>query len=162
MAWLGTATSLLSTGLSVAGSVADGQAAAVGASFSQEHARDQAKQVGSQGASQELDLRRQNNQLLSAQAAAIAESGTGFSGTNSMIQRQDSTLAELDALNTRYQTALKINEYDNAALALAPQPSAMQRMFGKRGLGRFSTLNRQWQTFSGGGLEFNSEKGRGW
>lgn len=138
MAWFGAAAGAVSSGLSVAGSVADGQAAQVGASFSQDHARDQAKQVGNQGAAQEIDLRRQNNQLLGAQAAAIAESGTGFTGTNAMIQRQDAALAELDALNTRYQTALKINEYDNAALALAPQPSAMQRLLGKRGLGQLN------------------------
>lgn len=141
MAWFGAISGLVSTGLGVAGNVADGQAAAVGASYSQEHAREQARTVGDQAAAQELARRGQANQVLGAQAAATAESGTGFGGTNLLIAEESATLAELDALNTRYQGRIKMNEYDNAALALKPQPGAMQRIFGKRGLGRFSHFN---------------------
>lgn len=140
MAWMGSVLGLAGSAMSFGGQVADGQARNAQASFSESHAREQAKQAGDQAATQELAVRRENNQQLGAQAAAIAESGSGFGGTNRRIQEQDATNAELQALFTRYQGRLEINRRDEEAKALEPQPSSMQRIFGRRGLGALSSV----------------------
>lgn len=55
----------------------------------------------------EESLRRNIRAQLGAQSAAIAESGTGFGGSNLAIQRQSETAGELDVLNLRYQGQLE-------------------------------------------------------
>ncbi|MFN3856535.1 MAG: hypothetical protein ACK4RV_02215 [Caulobacter sp.] len=122
----------------MAGSVADEAAAAGQRSFSAAHARQNAQLVGNQGAARELQQRRMAGQLLGAQAAAIAESGTGFGGSNRLIQEQDAFLAEADALAVRYDTRLKISAYDNEARVLKPTTSPLQKLLGRRGLGQLN------------------------
>lgn len=158
MAWAGAVMGLVGSAASIGGQVADGQARDAQASFSEGHAREQAKQVGNQAAARELAIRRQSNEQLGAQAAAVAESGTGLGGSNAMIMEQDSTNAELAVLWTRYEGKLAIQRYDEEAKALKPQPSSMQRIFGKRGLGQLSTINR-WQSSR---QLVTGQKARGW
>lgn len=55
----------------------------------------------------ELNQRRQNDQILGAQRARIAESGGGFTGTNVGALAQSGANLELSALNTRYQGAMQ-------------------------------------------------------
>ena len=50
--------------------------------------------------------RRQARQVLGAQRAAIAQSGTGLSGSNADIYGQSAANAELDAMNIRYEGEL--------------------------------------------------------
>jgi hypothetical protein len=61
-----------------------------------------AKMVGQQASAEEERVRREGRQVLGAQRAAIAESGTSFSGSNLDVMRQSTTAAELDALNVQY------------------------------------------------------------
>jgi hypothetical protein len=105
-------------------------------------------------------MRRESDQLLGAQRAAIAESGTGAGGSNGLIMAQDAALAELDGLTERYEGRLKMTELDNQADLLgAEQVSGMQQLFGKRGLGRLSHYN--WGNPGNWGAP-GSNKGRGW
>lgn len=61
-----------------------------------------ARSVAQQASAEEERVRREARQVLGQQRAAIAQSGTGFGGSNADIMRQDMALAELDALNVQY------------------------------------------------------------
>jgi hypothetical protein len=65
--------------------------------------RQQARVAEQQGLADEEAMRRQAREILGAQAAAMAQSGTGPGGSNELIARQSAALAELDALNIRYR-----------------------------------------------------------
>ncbi|WGM40807.1 hypothetical protein [Caulobacter sp. NIBR1757] len=170
MSWAGSILNVVSAVSGVAGGVADGQASEAERAYSAKVARENAKTVGEQSTMRQEAMRRESDQLLGAQRAAIAESGTGTGGSNALVAAQDAALAELDALTERYEGRLKMAEYDNqAALLSAERVSGMQQLFGKRGLGRFSTINREWETLRSGnpldGLGWTSAgtgKGRGW
>lgn len=139
MAWAGAVLNIVSAVGGMAGGVADGQASAAQRSYSAKVARENARAVGDQTALREEAIRRESDQLLGAQRAAIAESGTGMGGSNALIMAQDSTLAELDALTERYEGRLKMAEYDRQGDLLgAEQVSGMQRILGKRGLGQLN------------------------
>ncbi|MDB5472001.1 MAG: hypothetical protein JWR84_3561 [Caulobacter sp.] len=141
MAWVNAVLGVVSAVSGVAGSAADGQANAAQRAFSSKAARDNARTVGDQTAMREQALRRESDQLLGAQRAAMAESGTGTGGSNGLIAAQDATLTELDALTERYEGRLKMTELDNQADLLgAEQVSGMQRLLGKRGLSAFGSL----------------------
>lgn len=55
----------------------------------------------------ELNMRRQNDQILGAQRARVGESAGGFTGTNVGVLAQSGTNLELSALNTRYQGTMQ-------------------------------------------------------
>jgi len=142
MAWAGAIMNIASGVMGVAGNVADGQASAAQRAYGSQVARENARTVGDQSAAQEESLRRESRDTLAAQRAAIAESGTGFGGTNSLLMAQDAALAELDALNVRYEGRLKMQELDNQARMLGEERTGgLQRIFGKRGLGAMSHFN---------------------
>lgn len=65
--------------------------------------RAQARAAQEQAYGDEQAQRREAKMLLGAQAAAMAQSGTGVEGTNEQVLRQSAALAELDALNIRYR-----------------------------------------------------------
>lgn len=140
MAWVGAIVNVISAVAGVAGNAADGQASAAARAFSSKVTRENARMTGDQTALREQAVRRQSEQMLGAQRAAIAESGTGLGGSNAMIASQDTALAELDALTERYEGRVKMADLDNQADLLgAEQTSGMQRILGKRGpiWGRF-------------------------
>lgn len=62
---------------------------------------------GQQYSAREETLRRGIRSQLGRQRAQIAESGTGFGGTNLQLQRQSTAASELDVLNLRYQGELE-------------------------------------------------------
>lgn len=66
-------------------------------------ARQAAVTKGQQASAAEEALRREQRQFLGRQRAAVAESGTGFGGSNDDIMRQSMAQAELDALNIQYE-----------------------------------------------------------
>ena len=66
---------------------------------------------------QEEQARRESRQDLGAQRASIAQSGTGFGGSNADIVRQSTTNAEMDALNIRYGGAVEATSYRNEGTA---------------------------------------------
>lgn len=62
-----------------------------------------AKMAGQRASAEEERVRREGRQVLGAQRAAMAESGTSVDfGSNVDITRQSTTAAELDALNIQY------------------------------------------------------------
>ena len=69
--------------------------------------RQQGKVAQDQAFADEQAQRREARQVLGAQAAATAESGTGMGGSNAILLRQSQIEAELDALNTRYGGQVK-------------------------------------------------------
>ena len=78
------------------------QASAESKALSQE-----ARTTAEQTAAAEDIQRRQARQFLSNQAAAIAQSGAGFTDTSKKLQQQSAIDAEMDALAIRYQGQLK-------------------------------------------------------
>ena len=62
---------------------------------------------------QEEQSRRESRQALGEQRASIAQSGTGFGGSNADIMAQSATNAEMDALNIRYGGAVEATSYRN-------------------------------------------------
>lgn len=61
--------------------------------------------------------RRQSRQDLGEQRASVAQSGTGFGGSNADVIRQSTTNAEMDALNIRYGGAVEAASYRNEGTA---------------------------------------------
>jgi hypothetical protein len=55
----------------------------------------------------EMNMRRQNDQIMGAQRARVAESAGGFTGTNVGVLAQSGANLELSALNTRYEGAMR-------------------------------------------------------
>ncbi|MES1993189.1 MAG: hypothetical protein V4457_06190 [Pseudomonadota bacterium] len=71
---------------------------------SQIHAlEDQATVSEEQGAADEATIRRNSAFALGKQAAAIAEGGGGYGGTNAGVMKDSHVAAEMDALNYRYR-----------------------------------------------------------
>jgi hypothetical protein len=64
---------------------------------------------GQQTSAAEEALRRDQRQFLGKQRAAVAESGTGMSGSNEDVMRQSAALAELDALNVQFEGNIERN-----------------------------------------------------
>lgn len=113
---------LVPASISAVGSIAKGQSekqAANGQAASQNYdaqiADQNAAMSYAQGSQQEETQRRQARQTLGEQRAAIAESGTGFSGSNADVMRQSATNAELDAMNIRYGADVQALGYKNQA-----------------------------------------------
>lgn len=86
------------------------QASAESKALSQE-----ARTTAEQTAAAEDIQRRQARQFLSNQAAAIAQSGAGFTDTSKKLQQQSAIDAEMDALAIRYQGQLKQSGLNAAA-----------------------------------------------
>lgn len=104
------------------------------AEIGKENAAITARQYGAR----EEQIRRDARKALGAQRAAIAESGTGFGGSNAAIVKQSTTNAELDALNVRYSGALEragilnnvaVNEYNVRSLRGAAKSAMRMRWF---------------------------------
>jgi hypothetical protein len=74
-------------------------------------ARNQSTSALSESTAAQEAQRRRARQVLGEQRAGIAQSGTGFGGSNADIMEQSQTLAELDALNLAYSGDLKSKGY---------------------------------------------------
>ena len=79
--------------------------------------RNAAQQASQQASAEEERVRREARQVMGEQRAGIAQSGTAFSGSNLDIMRQSATMAELDALNVRYEGAVRRTSLLNEAEA---------------------------------------------
>ena len=82
----------------------------------------------------EEQVRRDARQTLGEQAAAVAESGTGFGGSNRDLMEQDSAKAALDALNARYEGKLNRRNQQNSLNALTAEGGGIMGVFGRKGL----------------------------
>ena len=124
MAMLLPVAMAVGTGLKAIGSVAEGNAKSAaykGEAKSHDYnARVADLNAGmsyEQGSQQEEQARRDSRQQLGEQRAAVAQSGTGFGGSNADVIRQSTTNAEMDALNIRYGADVEAVGYKNTAQA---------------------------------------------
>lgn len=69
--------------------------------------RQQAKLATQQAYADEEAHRREARAFMGAQAAAMAQAGTGIEGSNELLVQQSAALAELDALNIRYRGLIR-------------------------------------------------------
>lgn len=68
---------------------------------------DQASTSNAQGVADEATVRRNSQFELGKQAAAIAENGGGYGGTNAGVMKDSHVAAEMDALNYRYRGLMR-------------------------------------------------------
>lgn len=131
---------------------------------SAEIARANAEITARQYSAREEMVRRSARRALGAQRAAMAESGTGFDGSNLSLMRESTASAELDALNVRYAGALEragllntaaVHDYNKTALRKAAKATMRMRwfnaassFFGGRGVN--TTATTATPTLSGG------------
>lgn len=108
--WLAPVMGLVSTGLQMKGTKDEAKDNAA-------TLREQGRVAAAQGYADEETQRREARQVLGAQAAALAQSGTGTGGTNAALIQQSATNAEMDALNIRYAGLLKKSGFDSDARA---------------------------------------------
>lgn len=73
--------------------------------------RNQSAAALSESAAAQSAQRRRARELLGEQRAGIAQSGTGFGGTNADLLERSQTLSELDALNLAYEGDMKSKGY---------------------------------------------------
>jgi len=104
-----------------------------------------AKMVGQQASAEEERVRREGRQVLGGQRAAIAESGTSFSGSNLDIIRQSTTAAELDALNVQYAGNVE-------RIGLLNQEKATRFNASVAGANKKSANKMRWVSAIGSGL----------
>lgn len=78
----------------------------------------------------EEQVRRSSREALGRQAAASAESGLGLGGSNADLERQSAVMAELDALNIRYEGELEAHGYLSEA-ALEDYNARINRSYGR-------------------------------
>lgn len=102
MAWAAAVLPYVGAGVSAATSFISGRQNA-------QALRLQSIAANQQTTADEEATRRQSRSFLARQAAAIAESGVGMDGSAGMLADQSATLAELDALNVRYQGRNRAN-----------------------------------------------------
>jgi len=140
MAWIGPTLTAAASAARIAGEVADGQARAASQRYDVQQARSRAAASAEQASTNEEQIRRRNRQLLATQAARYAESGTGAGGSNALIAAQDAALAELEALNARYDGRLERNALENRAQRLADTPGGQSGL--RTGLNALSWLAR--------------------
>lgn len=100
------------------------------AAYNRDLARQNADTVSAQANAREEQIRREGRQTLGAQRGAIAESGTGFTGSNLDIMQQDAANLALDALNARYEGALSRTSYENEAAGQEYQRKAAKKAAG--------------------------------
>lgn len=109
MAFLASApavVSLLGTGVTTAATLASMSAQKKIAEHNALQDEAAAKAAQAQAARDEEAQRREASAFLGKQQAAFAEAGLGSAGTAGLLQDQSAVLAELDALNIRYEGEL--------------------------------------------------------
>lgn len=95
------------TGLEVAGILMQGNAEKKAANYNAAILESNADQATREAGAREEAQRRDAAFQLGRQRAAIAQSGGGFGGSAADVMRQSASLAELDALNIRYEGDLR-------------------------------------------------------
>jgi hypothetical protein len=106
---------LASSALSAAGSLAASYNKAAMSDRDARIAEANAKSASRLANQREEQSRRDARQALGAQAATVAQSGTGMGGSNALVMRQAGADAELDALNARHEGVLKRYAFLNEA-----------------------------------------------
>lgn len=128
-AFLAASTALKAVGALRSGYSQSAQAKsqATAAEFNRDLANQNAATTSAQADLREEQMRREARQVQGAQRAAVAESGTGFGGSNQDILEQDAVTASLDALNARYEGQLQSTGYRNDAITQAYQAKGFRK-----------------------------------
>lgn len=113
-----------------------------------------AENAGRQASAEQERSRRESRQVLGAQRAGIAESGTAFSGSNLDIIRQDTAAAELDALNIQYAGELERKGLLNEAEAFRYNERVLRSK-------AKSAMRQRWISAIGAGLSAYGGAGGG-
>lgn len=113
-----TAAMVAAGTMKAVGSLVEGQSQAKAYKAEARMADANAQMTYDQTNQREEQVRRESRAALSDQAAAVAQSGTGFTGSNLDVMKQSAANAELDALNTRYQGSVTAVSYKNKAAGL--------------------------------------------
>ncbi len=104
--------------------------------------RQRAETVTSVYGEREEAQRRRARLILGKERAAIAQSGAGLGGSNADIERQSEVMAELDALNIRYEGQLEshgllaqatLDEFEAASLHKSAKSAARAGRLGAAG-----------------------------
>jgi len=110
---------IASMAFSVIGAISDAnsksQAYESQAEWNQYNAAIQRQNAGAalqQSASEQARQNRQARRVMGEQRAAVAQSGTGFGGSNADLLDQSATLAELDMLNIAYEGQMRARGYE--------------------------------------------------
>jgi hypothetical protein len=110
MEWLTIASTVFGVVKSISGGnqqASQYEAAAQANQYNAAIARQRADVSLASASAKEDDFRRRTRIIQGRQRAAIAQSGTGFGGSNADIERQSMVAAELDAMNIRYEGQLE-------------------------------------------------------
>lgn len=127
MAFMVAALPWISAAIGAVGAIQQSRQASATANYNARQQEVSANVARRQAAAREEMQRKEARKFLGRQRAAIAESGTGFGGTNQDIAVQSALDAELDALNIRYQGELEargLNEQANLTRLEGRQRSA--------------------------------------
>ncbi len=110
---------IASMAFSVMGAISDAnsksQAYESQAEWNQYNAAIQRQNAGAalqQSASEQARQNRQARRVMGEQRAAVAQSGTGFGGSNADLLDQSATLAELDMLNIAYEGQMRARGHE--------------------------------------------------
>lgn len=87
--------------------------------------QDQATTSNAQGVADEAMIRRNSSFELGKQAAAIAENGGGYGGTNAGVMKDSHVASEMDALNYRYRGLMRSYGLLAQAKAISKQSPLM-------------------------------------
>lgn len=87
-----------------------------------------------QSASEQARQNRQARRVMGEQRAAVAQSGTGFGGSNADLLDQSATLAELDMLNIAYEGQMRARGHEIQA-----QGEDYSRKINRRNAGKAQT-----------------------
>jgi hypothetical protein len=104
-AWVGTAMTVASAGMAAVSMRQQYQSAKAADSYNAGVKKQQADAASATANQREESQRRTTRVASGARRAVASESGTGLDGSNADAMRQSEMLAELDALNIRYQGA---------------------------------------------------------
>lgn len=136
---------IIGAGLSAVGALSQAQAAsnaaksqADAATYNAIVAQQNAQRSLEESAAEQAAQHRQARRILGEQRAAIAQSGTGFGGTNADLIEQSETLAELDMLNIAYAGQSRARAYQQQSqLDLLEASSARARAKSEKMAGYF-------------------------
>ena len=102
-------------GLQAIGQIGAGESAQAAASRNAELMRRQAELTQQQGVTRAIAQERRGRELLGKQRAAVGQAGIGWEGSAEDVMRESSTMAQLDAMSTFYESELQATALRNRA-----------------------------------------------
>lgn len=121
MAFLAAYGGLIAAGIGAAASMSQAQQASEAAKYNEKVERGNAIAAGEQSNARQEAFRRQIRRNAGSLRGAIAETGTGFGGSNALIQEQSTLEAEMDALNIQYEGEFAARSHNAQAMQFRQQ-----------------------------------------